>query len=185
MLTIATLLLAAGVTATPPAPAVPPEIEQHYREYNIVTAFSTARERHTIASGLETPDDPRLARVARLMRRLESHVEEVDRGIVRDFMPRPSETTFRSDLLRITSCRVDEDRGEAWVHLDVLALDHGLNVTLVGEYDALAGGDKRPSVAQMLAVARGRYIRTEEIHRWTRVDGEWRRGAATLVFVAQ
>jgi hypothetical protein len=80
---------------------------------------------------------------------------------------------------------VDEDKGEAWVHLEVLALDGGVNGTLVGKYDTLAAGDRRPSVAALLSAAGGRYLRTEEIHRWTRVDGEWHRAAATLVFVAQ
>jgi hypothetical protein len=187
MLTIATLLLAAGVTATPPAAAVPPEIDQHYREYNVVTAFSTASERHTIASGREAPDDPRLARVARLMRRLESQIEEVDPGIVAPWLRTgaSTETAFRSDLVRITSSQVDADKGEAWIHLDVLALDRGPNVTLAGRYDALAGGGRTPSVAELLAATSGPRIRTEEIHRWTRVDGVWRRAAAALVFVAQ
>ena len=67
----------------------------------------------------------------------------------------------------------------------MLALDHGSNVTLVGRYDSLAGGGRAPSIADLLAATGGPRIRTREIHHWMQTDGEWRRAAATLVFVAQ
>ena len=184
-LTAAQPVSPAAEPVSPAAGPVPAEIEEHYRDYNLVNGFSTAAERQTLAAARVAPADPRLARIARLMRRLEAQVEEVDPGIVREDMPRPSETTFRSDLLRITSCRMDQDKGEAWIYLDVLALDHGSNVTLVGRYDSLARGGRTPSISDLLAATSGRRIRTQEIHHWMKMDGVWRRAAATLVFIAQ
>src|SRR5207244_9293316 len=84
----ATLALAAAEPVSPAAGPVPAEIEEHYRDYNLVNAFSTAEERTTIASRHDTSDDARLARVARLMRQLASHVDEVDPGIVLRWGPR-------------------------------------------------------------------------------------------------
>src|SRR5262245_47102194 len=103
MLSLATFLLAAGAPVA--AAAVPAEIEQHYREYNLVNAFSTQGERHTISAG-SRPSDERLARVARLMNRLARRVDEVDPGMVR--RETIHETAFRSDLVRVVSWRTDK-----------------------------------------------------------------------------
>lgn len=183
MLTIATLLLVAGPAAAAAIPAVPPEIERHYREYNFVNAFSTAGERHTIASGV-VPSEGRLARVARLMNRLEQRVAEIDPGMVHR-SGRSHETAFRSDLVRVASWRVDAEAGEARVTLDVTTLDRGSNVTLVGKFDELAARGRTPSLDALLsATPPFPRIHTTEIHHWIRVDGAWRREAATLHFLA-
>lgn len=191
MLTIATFLLAAGAQAstagatpaTATVAAVPAEIEQHYREYNFVNSFSTADERHTIAAGV-VPSHERLGRVARLMNRLAQRIEEIDPGIFLHSSPR-HESEFRSDLVRIASSRVDEAAGEAWVTLDVTTLDRGSNVTLVSKFDDLGAARPTPSLDVLLsAMPAFPRIHTSEIHHWIRVDGTWRREAATLIFLA-
>ncbi len=187
MLMVLTIALAvAGPPASAaPATAVPAEIEQHYREYNFVNSFSTAGERHTIASGI-VGSDRRLARVARLMRRLEERIDDVDPGIVADVSPRPRhETAFRSDLVDVVSWRTDATENEAWVTLDVSTLDGGSNGTLIGRFDELAGGDRTPSLRALLsAVPAYPRIHSTEVHHWIRDGGTWRRDAATLHFVA-
>jgi hypothetical protein len=183
MLIVATFLLAAGPVSPATAGAVPPEIEQHYREYNLVNAFSTAGERQTIASRA-APAGARLDRIARLMKRLAGRVEDIDPGMVAGRRP-GDEMAFRSDLLRVTSWHTDATGDAAWATLDVAMLDRGSNVTLVGQFDSLAGEGRTPSLDALLAAAGDRLrIHNTEVHRWVRVDGSWRREAATLHFLA-
>ena len=135
------LALGAGpTTSAVPAP-VPDAIDGYYRDFNLVTAFSTPRERTRIAAGEAPASDERLARIAALMRRLEEQVDEVDPGMVRSG-GRWQETAARSDLLRVASWRMDEAKGEGWATLDVFTPGRGASVTLVGKYGALAGGDR-------------------------------------------
>ena len=189
MLMVAMLLLTAGapVPAATPAPGavVPAEIDRHYRDYNFVNAFSTRGERTMIAAG-RAPSEPRLGRVARAMRRIAERVSEIDPAMVAGWRDASRETAFRSDLVRIASWRADNRGDEAWVTLDVSTLDRGTNVILVGKFDELAGGDSAPSIDAILAAApsRGPAIHTTEVHHWIRIDGTWRRDAATLHFLA-
>ena len=164
---MAMLLLAAPVASAAAAPApraiVPAEIERHYRDYNLVNAFSTRGERTLIASG-RPPAQPRLQRIARA-----TH-----------------ETAMRSDLVRVASWRTDKEGNEAWVMLDVSTLEPATNVLLVGRFDDLAKGDTAPSLDAILA-ALPRSVsvtHTTEVHHWRRIDGTWRREAATVHFLA-
>jgi hypothetical protein len=186
MLTLVTLALMAGAAgntaASATAGAPPPEIERHYREYNLVTAFSTPHERYRIAEGTGA-SDPRLARVARLMERLEARVDEVDPGMVEHAGPKWRETVFRSDLVQVVSWRTNRSGDEGWATLDVSALGPASNVTLVGRFDELAGGDGVPPAETLLSIARPQ-VHTTEVHHWRRIDGVWRRDAATLHFLA-
>jgi hypothetical protein len=186
---MAMLLLAAGTplasaaASSATAPAVPAEVDRHYREYNFVNAFSTKGERTMIARG-PIPSEPRLGRIARAMNRIAARIEEIDPGIV--VLGSPSyETAMRSDLVRIMSWRTDKDGDEAWATLDVSALDHGTNVFLVGRFDELAGIEAVPSLDSILGAASGTLmIHTTEVHHWTRVGGTWKRDAATRHFLA-
>jgi hypothetical protein len=178
MLTLATVLLAAGPVASA---AVPAEVDRHYREYNVVTAFSTTSERQTIAAGAAAAD-ARLGRIARLMDRLARRVTDFDPGMVRGRRP-GDELSYRSDVVRVTSWVESGDRATAT--LDVAALDRGSNVTLVAQFDTLAGGDDVPSIDEILTALGDRpRIHTTEVHRWVRVGGAWRREAATLHLLA-
>ena len=185
---MAMLLLAAGTplasaAASPaPASAVPAEVERHYREYNFVNAFSTKGERTMIARG-PIPSEPRLGRIARVMNRIAARIEEIDPGMVALGSPW-HETAMRSDLVRIASWRTDKDGDEAWATLDVSALERGPNVVLVGKFDELASGGTLPPIEDLLAAAPSPAIHTTEVHHWTRVDGVWKRDAATRHFLA-
>jgi hypothetical protein len=168
----------AGPTSTA---AIPREIVEHYRDHNFVNAFSTSSERRWIADDRQPPADKRLARVAELLARMTSRVDEIDPGIMAHDVRHESE--FRSDLVRISSCSVDEEAGEAWVRLEVLALDEGAVVTLVGSYDRLTRkGRSTPDVDQLMAATtRPTTVVTREVHRWRRIDGLWRRDAAAYL----
>jgi hypothetical protein len=191
MPSIAAVLALLAVTTvgepTHPAqgPQLPAEIQEHYRDYNIVTAFSTVRERSLLAGGHPHSSNLRLARIARLMRRLADRVDQIDPGIIGSSVRRPTETTDRADLLRVTSFDLDESRGEAWLYLEALALDPPANITLVSRFDDLASADTEPSVDQLVAATGRSLVRTFEIHRWVRVGGAWRREAATRHFIGR
>jgi hypothetical protein len=184
MLMAATFLVMAGAAApAAPAASLPADIERHYAEYNVVTAFSTPHERYRIAEGTAARDDPRLARVARLMDRLQERVDEVDPGMVTLLGQKGRETVFRSDLLRVVSWRTSRSGDEGWATLDVSALEGSTGALLVGQFDALAGPDRLPAVDTLLSFAK-RTTHSTEVHHWRRVGGEWRRDAATVHFIA-
>jgi len=164
---------------------LPAEIQEHYRDYNIVTAFSTVRERSLMAGGRPASSNLRLARIARLMKRLADRVDQIDPGIIANSVRRPTETTDRADLLRVTAFDLDESRGEAWLYLEALTLDPPANITLVSRFDDLASADTEPSVDQLMAATGRPLVRTFEIHRWVRVGGAWRREAATRHFIGR
>jgi hypothetical protein len=166
-------------------PQLPAEIREHYRDYNIVTAFSTVSERSLLAGGHPDPSNLRLARIARLMRRLTDRVDQIDPGIIGPSVRRPTETTDRTELLRVTSFDLDESRGEAWLYLEALALDPPANITLVSRFDDLASAATEPSVDQLVAATGRPLARTFEIHRWVRVGAAWRREAATRHFIGR
>jgi len=187
MLMMAMLVLAAGTpvasSAAPAAPAgVPAEIERHYREYNFVNAFSTRGERTSIAYG-RPRTEPRLERIARAMKRIAARIEDVDPGMIVG-SPSVSETAMRSDLVRVVSWRTDKDGDEAWATLDVSALDAGTGAVLLTKFDELAKGDSAPPLDEILAAAPARpAVHTTEVHHWFRIDGTWRRDAATRHFL--
>jgi len=178
------MLLAAG----PPAPVsgavgLPPEIERHYAEYDLVNAFSTPRERYRISE--EAPSsDPRLARLAALMDRLQERIDDVDPAMAGGGGTKWRESVYRSDLVQVVAWRTDRSGQEGGATLDVSALGPSDNVTLVGQYDALAGEDRIPSVARLLGVAATPNVHTREVHHWRRVDGQWRRDGATVHFLS-
>ena len=188
---MAMLLLAAGApvasAAAAPAPGaiVPAEIERHYRDYNLVNAFSTRGERTLIASG-RAPAQPRLQRIARAMQRIADRIDDVDPGMVGPERSATHETAMRSDLVRVASWRTDKEGNEAWVTLDVSTLEPATNVLLVGRFDELAKGDTAPSLDAILAALPRSVsvIHTTEVHHWRRIDGSWRREAATVHFLA-
>ena len=179
-----TLVLAAGpTTSAVPAP-VPDAIDGYYRDYDLVTAFSTPGERTRIAAGGAPASDARLARIAALMKRLEEQVDEVDPGMVMSSGRRWQETAARADLLRVASWRMDEAKAEGWATLDVFTPGRGASATLVGKYGSLAAGGRAPSVDELISASGTGGVHSTEVHHWTRVDGRWRRDAATLVFIA-
>ena len=96
------------------------------------------------------------------------------------------ETAMRSDLVRIASWRTGEDGDEAWATLEVSTLDRGTNVILVGKFDELAQGEAAPSLETILGATPPGLpaIHTTEVHHWIRIDGTWRRDAATRHFLA-
>lgn len=185
------LLLAAGTpvasAAASPAPAavvVPAEIDRHYRDYNFVNAFSTRGERTMIAVG-RAPSEPRLGRIARAMRRIAARIEDIDPGMMMDRGNVSPETALRSDLVRIASWRTDKEGSEGWVTLDVSTLDRGTDVILVGKFDELAPGEAAPPIDRLLGAVPARpAFHTTEVHHWIRIDGTWRRDAATMHFLA-
>ena len=166
-------------------PQLPAEIQEHYRDYNIVTAFSTVSERSLLAGRHSDSSNLRLASIARLMRRLGDRVDQIDPGIMGPSVRRPTETTDRADLLRVTSFDLNESRGEAWLYLEALALDPPANITLVSRFEDLASADTEPSVDQTVAATGRPLVRTFEIHHWVRVGGAWRREAATRHFIGR
>jgi hypothetical protein len=190
------MLLALGVAlllGDPVAPdaraGVPAEIAAHYRDYNFVNAFSTLAERRLLARSPEPPPDERRRHVARVLARLVSRTDEIDAGITPWRDPArvpPHESEFRTDVVRITSWRVDDRKGEAWIELDVLTLEEGSSVVLVTAYDRLTrGGTRMPDVDEMVAMMWRPPSRTVERHHWLRIGGEWRRNAAAFIFLAQ
>lgn len=187
---VAMLLLAAGTpmvsaaASSAPTAVVPAEIDRHYRDYNFVNAFSTRGERTMIAAG-RAPSEPRLGRIARAMRRIAARIEDIDPGMVMDGGNVSPETALRSDLVRIASWRTDKEGSEGWVTLDVSTLDRGTDVILVGKFAELAPGDAAPPIERILGAAPTRpAFHTTEVHHWIRIDGTWRRDAATLHFLA-
>src|SRR5438105_9040297 len=125
------LVLGAGPTRSAVPAPVPDAIDGYYRDYVLVTAFSTPAERTKIAAGVVPASDARLERIAALMKRLEEQVDEVDPGMVSSTGGRWQETAARSDLLRVASWRLDEAKAEGWVTLDVLTPGRGASATLV------------------------------------------------------
>jgi hypothetical protein len=120
------------------------------------------------------------------MKRIENRIADIDPGIMADGRNATPETAMRADLVRIASWRTDKDGGEAWATLDVSALDHGTNATLVGKFDELASGEDVPALEALLgaAPAGAPFIHTTEVHHWIRTDGTWQRDAATVHFLA-
>ena len=137
-----------------------------------------------IAAG-RAPSEPRLGRIARAMRRIAARIEDIDPGMVMDEGNVAPETALRSDLVRIASWRTDKEGSEGWVTLDVSTLDRGPDVILVGKFDELAPGEAAPPIERILGAAATRpAFHTTEVHHWIRMDGTWRRDAATLHFLA-
>ena len=173
------LALAALLAAALP---VPSEIQEHYRDHNFVSAFSTVGERQLVAEGRQPPAGRRLSRVAAAMKRLARRIDDVDPGIVSS-RARATEAIFREDILRVTSFEGGESAGEAWVRLQALRLDGPGRLMLISRFEELAAADRRPSVDD-LVVAGGRLlVTTGEIHRWLWIDGAWRRDRATRHFL--
>jgi hypothetical protein len=168
---------------------MPLEVAAHYRDYNFVNAFSSSTERRRLAQSATVPDDRRLAAVARALARLAGRTEELDPGIVFQndayhALPR-HESEFRSDVVRVAAWYADDAKGETWVELEVLVLEEETAGLLVMNYDRLThGGKSMPDVDALIAVARRLPLRTVERHRWLRIDGEWRRAPAVLIFTA-
>ena len=173
------LALAAILAAAVPVPA---DVQDYYRDHNFVSAFSTVGERQLVAQARRPPASRRMTRVAAAMKRLAQRIEDVDPGIVSPVAP-ATEHILREDILRVTSFEGSESKGEAWVRLEALRLDHPARLMLISRFEDLAAADRRPSVDD-LVVAGGRLlVATEEIHRWLWIDGEWRRDRATRHFL--
>ena len=187
---IVMLLTLGGMTLTTPAASaddLPAAIASYYRDHNFVTSFSRLEERQMLArSGPDHRGDERLGHIARLMRRLEAQVEEVDPGIQASGPAYPL-TAARADLLQVRSSRVDEEKGEAWVELDVLALEPADVAHYVSRYAELAGHGRTASLRDLARLRPGGPFRvmSSERHLWTRVDGRWLRAAATYHFVTR
>src|SRR5688572_11543741 len=189
------LALGAALMLSSPAsavtrPAMPPEVAAHYRDYNFVNAFSSRVERRVLAESGAAPADRRLAQVARALARLAERTEELDPGIVYQSgeyggRQRRHESEFRSDVVRVTAWHADLAKGEAWVELEVLVLEEATVGLFVADYDRLTQrGKSMPDLDALLAVARRLPLQTLETHRWLRIDGEWRRAPAVLVFTS-
>lgn len=161
-------------------PAAPPAILDYYRRHNFVTAFSTREERQVLVENPEAPRDARLARVARLMRQLESHVEPYDPG-----MTRPSRTAsgiaYRSDLLRIMAVQIED--GGARVELERQTLGPSQNLFYVARFGDLTEGDRMPDGDELSALAGADALVWIEVHRWHNANGAWRRAATTMHFI--
>jgi hypothetical protein len=164
--------------------SLPVEIQDYYRDYNFVNAFSTPGER-LVAMRRGDPEDQRLSRVAAAMRRLAESVDEIDPKIFADRGMHRSPITQRADLLRLTWFELDPARGEALLHLETLKLDGTANITLISKYDELAAPETELSVERLAAATGSTLIRTFEMHRWRRIDGAWRREAATRHLIAR
>jgi hypothetical protein len=169
-------LLAAFLAA---AAAVPPEIREHYRDHNFVSAFSSVGERRLVAQGGRPPASPRMARVAAAMARLADRVDDIDPGIMLRSSPSGTEGVLRGDLLRIASFEVDGATRQAWVHLEALRLDAPANATLVSKFDELGAPGRDIDVDELLTAAGRPPVATYETHRWRWIDGTWRRDRAT------
>jgi hypothetical protein len=186
---VALALLAVSALGEPTHPAegpqLPAEIQEHYRDYNIVTAFSTVSERSLLAGGHLDSSNFRLARIARLMRRLSDRVDQIDPGIIAPSGRRRPEATDRAELLRVRSFDLDESQGEAWLYLEALALEPPANITLVSRFGDLASADTEPSIDELVAATARPLVRTFEIHHWVRVGDAWRREAATRHFIGR
>jgi hypothetical protein len=119
------------------------------------------------------------------MKRIAARIEDVDPGMIVG-SPSVSETAMRSDLVRVVSWRTEKDGDEAWATLDVSALDEGTGAILLAKFDELAKGEAPPSIDELLAAAPRSArpaIHTTEVHHWVRMDGTWRRDAATRHFL--
>jgi hypothetical protein len=163
----------------PPTPAA---ILDYYRDHNLVTAFSTVKERQALGYSPAPLDDARLLGVERLLRSLEAREQRVDPGMARDVTP---VVALRSDLLRIRDARVHDEGGEAEVELEVLTLEPPANLFLVSRYDELTRGGRQPGLDDMLELQGGAVrVLSQETHRWLRAGGVWRREATTrhLIF---
>ncbi len=169
-----------GAAAPTAEPATPAAILDYYRQHNFVTAFSTGKERQVLAENPEAPRDARLARVSRLMRQLESHVEPFDPG-----MTRPSRSAsgiaYRSDLLRIKAVRIED--GGARVELERQTLGPAQNLFYVARFGDLTQGDRMPDVDELRALAGADALVWTEVHRWHNANGAWRRAATTMHFI--
>jgi hypothetical protein len=162
--------------------SLPAEIQDHYRDFSFVTAFSTIQERRLIAEERGAPATPRLQRIARAMERLAARVLENDPRILGGRRPLP-EAAYRSELMRVRESRIDEARGEAWVELEALRLPPAMDVMLIAQFDELAHPGKQPTMEELIHRAGSVQVETVEIHHWIRVDGRWRREAAVRQFV--
>jgi len=194
LMTLGAALFLVGPAAQAASPRMPAEIAAYYRAYNFVNALSTPAERRVLARSPAAPSDRRLAAVARALEQLIQHTEEIDRGIVPEFQlpeldpqhrPAHHEAEFRSDIVRVISWSGDEVAGEGWVELEVSLLDENLQGLLLDSYDRLTqGGRSMPEADKLTTIMRRRGMRATERYHWRRIDGEWLRGPAALIFTS-
>ncbi len=168
-------------SAAAAAPTLPAEIEAHYRDVNFVNAFSTLEERRLIADRRPVRENPRLARVAEAMARIQAVVEETDPGVA-VLNPRP-EIAQRAALLRVLSFTIDEQHGQATVQMEALALDPPAQGMLLARFEDLTREGRTPGVDEILKSLGRPPTRTLEMHAWTRTEAGWRRNPATFLFV--
>lgn len=161
--------------------AAPPAILDYYRRHNFVTAFSTREERQVLAGTPEAAGNARLARVARLMRQLEWHVEPFDPGMTRPSRS-ASSIAYRSDLLRIKAVRIED--GGARVELQRQTIGPAQNQFYVARFGDLTEGDRMPDVDELSALVGADALVWTEVHRWHNANGEWRRAAPTMHFIS-
>jgi hypothetical protein len=161
---------------------LPAEIQEHYRDHNFVTAFSTVSERRLVADG-SRPADDRLERVRQAMARLERALHDVDPAIM-GFRGASEERVARTDVLRVTDFAVDAEAGEAWVELESVNLSPAATRHWIARFDERGAGDAESTVDEFLGAAGDRLVTTSEIHRWRQVDGSWTRERTTLVFLS-
>ena len=190
LLALCGALFLSGSAATAVRPAMPAEVAAYYRDYNFANAFSSPAERRVLAGSATVPADRRLAQVARALARLADQTEELDPGIVlqrgADGGRTRHESEFRSDVVRFAAWHADDAKGEACVELEVLVLEAGTVGLFVASYDRLTqGGKSVPDLEALMAVTRRLPLRSVERHRWSRIDGAWRRAPAVLVFTTR
>jgi hypothetical protein len=183
------ILLLTLAVAAPPAPvagpAVPPEIRAYYADYNFVNGSSTPAERRSLASSRTAPADTRLLSVAKALERMARRTDDADAGIAPGAARHESE--FRTSFARVVESRVDEEKGAAWLRVEVFTTEESDPILRVQKpLVTLPGGRPAPPeieayVRDVMRQPRPPNVSTE-VHLWVQVDGEWRRQAIALHF---
>jgi hypothetical protein len=164
-----------------------PEISEFYDNLNCVIAFSSYSERVELTKYLAEKDLPekfnrrRLAKVFRLMKKIEARIIKEDPKIVIWTKP-PSEPVYYSGLIEIKKIQPEADKIR--VEVIVYHLKSAINEQLIARYDEAGIDEKKvPKEEEMLGIVKPGAYQNEEVHIWVIVNGEWKKKEANFVLL--
>lgn len=171
-------------------PLLPGGIQEFYRDYNFVCAFTTPAERMRMAACLEDGILPgglnskRHVEVFARMKRIVAQVHIIDSEMV---IPPGSgknlqKVVFRQELFEVRNFRRRGD--EAGVDVFAYSIEPEVSMRYIAEYEKNEGkSDQIPSGAEVLEAARSRVEQRQETHNWKYLKGRWVKTFANFIFL--
>ena len=162
----------------PPIDKFPTEITEYYRNHNFINSFSNRTERNLLTQYIphkilpnQLRKDKRLEKIYELMKKQDAKVMRVDSGIMNQKIL-PSPYYNGSDLLEVTD--VYRDNKDIMVKVLAYYLDYETNMRFILKYYEYGGNKKRILPEEKrLEITRSSSIFSQEIHKWTLVEGRW------------